>query len=158
MKRAILTAIFLLAISAGSIAADVSCQEFIEGAKAWDGKDVTLRGEVVGDILRRGENTWLNVNDGTNALGVWGSTDVLAAPGIVPGRYEVTGTQVKVDGVFHRECVEHAGETDIHMVSMEILESSKGRVHPIRTERLIVGAALLILALFLTFTRKRAQA
>jgi len=49
----------------------ISSSELIKEAKQYDGKNVVYRGEVVGDIMIRGEFAWLNINDGSNAIGIW---------------------------------------------------------------------------------------
>ena len=57
----------------------VSSSELIERAKEFDGKAVAYKGEAVTAILNRGEHSWVNLNDGTNAIGVWSKTSDLGA-------------------------------------------------------------------------------
>ena len=52
-------------------AQSLSSQELINHAKQYDGQMVVYSGEAVGDLMRRGEFCWLNLNDGQNAVGVW---------------------------------------------------------------------------------------
>ncbi|MDP2044226.1 MAG: hypothetical protein Q8K15_03545, partial [Candidatus Omnitrophota bacterium] len=49
----------------------LSSTELINNAKQYDGKLVVYTGEVIGDVMPRGGNAWVNINDGNNALGVW---------------------------------------------------------------------------------------
>ncbi|MDI6605929.1 MAG: hypothetical protein QME65_02145, partial [Candidatus Omnitrophota bacterium] len=44
-----------------AFAQPVSSTELIENAQAYDGKRVAYAGEVIGDIMRRGNFAWLNV-------------------------------------------------------------------------------------------------
>ena len=43
----------------------------IEHAKSYDYQTVTFEGEVIGDIMVRDDYAWINVSDGSNAIGIW---------------------------------------------------------------------------------------
>ncbi len=146
-----LAVIFLICASAPLSAQIVTCQQLINEAAVWDGKTVSIAGEVVGDILRAGKFEWLNVNDGTNALGVW--TDTLDVEGmeIVPGNYSITGTSLEVEGIFNRTCSLHSGETDIHLVNVKVVGEHNEVTHPVDGDRLLYAAILLGLAAVLTW-------
>jgi hypothetical protein len=102
----------------------VSSTELINNAKQYDGKTVTYIGEVIGDIMIRGEYAWINVNDGKNAIGIW--IDKELAQGIsYTGSYKSKGDWIEVTGIFHRACQEHGGDLDIHAQDMRKL--SQGR-------------------------------
>ena len=116
-----LAVIFLICASAPLSAQIVTCQQLINEAAVWDGKTVSIAGEVVGDILRAGKFEWLNVNDGTNALGVWTDTKDVEGMEIVPGNYSIIGTSLEVEGIFNRTCSLHSGETDIHLVNVKVV-------------------------------------
>jgi len=60
--------------------------ELIENAAAFDGRSVSIEGEVIGDVMVRKDGAWLNVNDGTNAIGVWAAGD-LAKDVTITGGY-----------------------------------------------------------------------
>ena len=55
----------------------VSSTELIEKAKELDGKEIVYEGEVIGEVMTRGEYSWVNLNDGLNAVGVWMGNDFL---------------------------------------------------------------------------------
>ncbi|MBI4974307.1 MAG: DNA-binding protein, partial [Candidatus Omnitrophica bacterium] len=52
----------------------VLSNKLIEKARGLDGTKVTYKGEVVTAILNRGEYSWVNLNDGDNAIGIWCKT------------------------------------------------------------------------------------
>ncbi|MBU4251708.1 MAG: DNA-binding protein [Candidatus Omnitrophica bacterium] len=91
----------------------VSSSELINNAKQYDGKIVTYSGEVIGDVMLRGEFAWVNINDGKNALGVWMSA-ALAQEIKFTGNYKARGDRLEIVGVFHHACPEHGGDLDIH--------------------------------------------
>lgn len=149
--KLVLTIVILLWASVILSAQSITCQQLINEAALWDGKTVTIVGEVVGDILKAGDSEWLNVNDGTNALGVWTSAEEVSGIEIVPGNYSVKGTFLEVDGVFNRTCSLHSGETDIHLVNVQVAGEHNEVVHPVDGDRILYAAILLALALILTW-------
>ncbi len=127
----------------------VSCQQLVNEAGAWDGKMVSISGEVVGDILHVSGHVWLNVNDGTNAIGVWGDSGLVEEFRIVPGRYETIGTRLNIEGEFHRTCSLHSGETDIHLTKAALLKDAEEVAHPVNRGRLIIASSLFALSMLL---------
>ncbi len=85
----------------------------VSGAREFDGKEVVVEGEVIGDIMVRGAYAWVSVLDAGVAIGVW--VPVAQTRDIVStGSYGSQGDRVRVVGVFHRVCPEHGGDMDIH--------------------------------------------
>jgi len=95
----------------------ISSEELINNAKLFDGKSVVYIGEVIGDIMVRGEYAWVNVNDGKNAIGVWIGKDLVKDIAYT-GSYKFKGDVVEVSGIFHRACLQHGGDLDIHAQSL----------------------------------------
>ncbi len=91
----------------------VSSVELINNAKLYDGKVLTYEGEVIGDIMVRGEYAWINVNDGQNAIGIWieksKTLDILYT-----GSYKSKGDWIQITGIFQRACPAHGGDLDLH--------------------------------------------
>jgi hypothetical protein len=71
--------------------------------------------------MDRGGYTWINVSDGSNAIGVWVENRLMSGIAIA-GRYKVHGDEVKISGVFHSACPDHGGDLDIHAAKIELLE------------------------------------
>lgn len=110
MTAALLT-LFLQPVFAEALT--VSSRDLIENAKAYTEQTIQYEGEIVGDILWRGDHAWVNLSDGSNAIGVWLTRDQLPAT-VTPGRYQMKGDTLQVVGEFHRACAEHGGDYDIH--------------------------------------------
>jgi len=126
----------------------------IENALQLDGTEVTVEGEVLGEALERGEFAWLNISDGTNAIGIWVSA-ADAQRVSVYGDYKHIGDTVKITGIFHRACTEHGGDIDIHCTALEIVNMG----HAVREEaaqgKIAVAAVLLAAALAAALVYRR---
>lgn len=140
----------------------VSSTKLVENPKKYDGQEVIFCGEVVGEIMKRGEFAWIHVNDdpysslsipaggkpaGFNSgQSIWIPYEQAKKISFT-GSYKAQGDLVEVRGVFNAVCPEHGGEMDIHATSLKVLK----RGHPVRKkpseERLIA----LVILVFLTF-------
>jgi len=102
----------------------LSSTELIKNARQYDGKTVVYEGEVIGDIMRRGDYAWINVNDGENAIGIWLPNSLVKETSYT-GSYKSKGDVLEITGIFHRACTEHGGDLDIH--GQAIRKTSPGR-------------------------------
>jgi len=134
-----------------------STTELVEDSYKWDGKTVSFKGEVLQDLMVRKDGTWMNLSDGNNtAMGVFVPKDV-AMPVISHVEdYRTVGDVVLITGVFHRVCVQHEGETDIHAVSVTVLTPGSTKANPIHLDRVVwfaVLAGLLGLVMWLYYRK-----
>ena len=126
----------------------ISSTELINDAKQYDGKVVTYEGEVIGDIMKRGGYTWLNISDGRNAVGIWidsSSTKDIA----YAGTYKSKGDKVKITGIFHRACIEHGGDLDIHAQTIHKISSGEQISYDLNLKKLKIIGMLLVIVLLL---------
>lgn len=142
-------------VSAKAAAVPVSSTQLIEEASKLDGKTVSYKGEVIGDIMDRGNYAWINVSDGTNAIGIYIPAAEAKKIQYV-GRYCVVGDTVSLTGTFHRACAEHGGDLDIHTDSITV--TAKGYQTENKPSALLTAAAgiafLLALAGIILVIRK----
>ncbi len=96
----------------------------INNAKQYDGKIVAYEGEVIGDVMVRGEYAWINVNDGQNAIGIWINKS-LTKDILYTGSYKSKGDWVEVTGTFQRACIQHGGDLDIHAQAIRKLKAGR---------------------------------
>lgn len=122
--------------------------DLIENGKALDGKQVEIRGEAIKESMRRGDYTWINIGDGSNAMGIWLKNEE-ADKVKTFGSYKFKGDIVKVSGIFYRACGEHGGDMDIHGESLSIVEKGYKIDRVIDNSKVITAAALSILTLIL---------
>jgi len=114
--------------SAGSL-------ELLNNTKKYDGQTVVYKGEIIGDIMVRGDYTWLHVNDGGAAIGVW-VPNALIKDIRYAGDYHTRGDIVKVSGIFYRSCLEHGGDLDIHASAVGKITSGNSIHHSTDKEKL----------------------
>lgn len=125
----------------------LSSADLINNTKLYDGKTVVYAGEVIGDVMVRGEYAWINLNDGNAAIGIWlpkGLTkDILYA-----GSYKSKGDWLELTGVFHRACSEHGGDLDIHAQAIRKINQGRLLVERLnRAKRNLVVILLGVLGL-----------
>jgi hypothetical protein len=133
----------------------VSSAELLEQAAAYDGRTIVYQGEVIGDIMPRGENVWFNVSDGENALGIFAPRE-LAAEIQTAGKYRQIGDTVRIWGEFHRACSEHGGETDLHAARIEKIAAGYALPRPVSKLKIILSAILAVFVVVLgVLDRKR---
>lgn len=124
----------------------LSTNDLVENSYKWDGKTVSFKGEVLEDLMERKDGVWMNLSDGNNtAMGVFVPKDV-AMPVIDHTEgYRTVGDTVLITGVFHRTCVQHEGETDIHATSVTVVTPGSVRANPIHSDRVVWFAVLVVL-------------
>ena len=136
---------------------EVTSNDLINNAGDFDGEEIIYTGEVIGDILSRGEYSWINVSDGSNAIGVWVQSEDISAVDMLGG-YTTHGDTVRITGVFNRACPEHGGDMDIHAASIEIIQEGHKVSHHVAVWKVITGPILLagaVICLVLIRKKKR---
>jgi hypothetical protein len=145
-----------VAVSAGQPSL-LSTTELVEGSYKWDGKTVSFKGEVLQDLMMREDGIWMNLSDGNNtAMGVFVPKGVAMPVISYAEDYRTAGDVVFITGVFHRACVQHDGETDIHAVSVTVLTPGFTKANPIHLDRvvwLVVLAGLLGLVMWFYYRK-----
>lgn len=150
----------IICLCSGSCLADeVSSNELLNNSRDHDGRSVVYQGEVVGDMLVRGDHAWLSVNDGSNAIGVWVRSDLLETIQNVGG-YTAKGDTIAVTGVFHRSCRLHGGDLDIHAEGLRLIAVGRQIPHIIDKKTLVLVSQLslfLVLLVVLRAWQKRSR-
>ena len=116
--------IFWLLTLGGNVIAPptVSISDLITQSRSYDGRVIATEGEAIGDLMLRGEYGWVNLSDGSCAIGIYAPSKQFGQIKYL-GRYKVTGDRVRVAGTFYDACPVHSGETDIHASSAEIIRT-----------------------------------
>jgi len=146
-----LVVVFLSLLAINVHANNYTINELIENGKRLDMNIVVLEAEAIGEVLERGDYAWVNVNDKTNAIGIW-VTKEDASQLEYFGDYHHIGDQVRIIGQFHQACTEHGGEMDIHATAFTIVASGYDVEHPVSQSKLYITAGLLAIAVFLGIT------
>ena len=125
--------------------------ELIENSKKIDNSNITLKGEAIGEAMNRGKYSWVNISDGSTAMGIWIKYE--QAQSIKNfGKYGYKGDIIEINGTFNRACKDHGGDMDIHASSIEIIDSGGSITIPISNNKKIIATILTVLTLTLTFS------
>jgi len=133
------------------LAESITSTQLIENAKQYDNQTITFQGEVIGDVMKRGDFAWVNINDGTNALGIWMSKD-FTKDIVYTGSYKAKGDILEVEGIFHRACPQHGGDMDIHAQVVKKIQSGQTVSETIDSNKrnialILLGVLCLVLIL-----------
>jgi hypothetical protein len=136
-------------------AQSISSAELINNAKNYNGNTVVYKGEVIGDIMLRGEYAWINVNDGNNAIGIWIKKELIKDVWYTGG-YNAKGDFVEITGNFNRSCVEHGGDLDIHAQSITKISSGSKISHSVNKKEinLVLGLSAIVVVAYLLRLKK----
>lgn len=99
----------------------VTINDLIKDSHLYDQKPIVIEAEVILEVLERGDFAWINVNDGTNAIGVYLPIEMTQELTFF-GDHSHIGDTVLIEGVFYRNCDEHGGEIDIHATKLTIIK------------------------------------
>ena len=113
--------IFLFSTTVFASVEKVTSNDLIDKANEYDGHEIAYTGEVIGDIMVRGDYAWINVSDGNNAIGIWIKNSSIKDINMV-GSYNNLGVTIEVIGVFNRACADHGGDFDIHGEKLEVIQ------------------------------------
>ena len=116
---------------------EYSINDLIENGKSFDKTNIIITGEAIGEALNRGKYTWVNINDGTNAIGIYMSAEYANKVSSYGG-YDKIGDTLEVKGVFNRACKEHGGDMDIHASGVIIKEKGENKPIDISLEKKVV--------------------
>lgn len=131
-------------------AKDITSNDLIDKAKEYDGKTVTFSGEVIGDVMKRGDYAWINVSDGNNAIGIWLPYEE-AKKIENAGSYGFTGDMVSAGGVFNRACAEHGGDLDIHSDKIEIIKMGGRTIRLVEKPKIFIAAGFVFVSAVLGY-------
>ncbi|MBN1289971.1 MAG: hypothetical protein JXA49_10090 [Actinobacteria bacterium] len=127
----------------------MSSTELLENAGDYNETRVVYRGEVVGQVLKRGDNAWITVNDdhystkhrreyqelkgGNSGINIYCKYEMAEAIQFV-GSYETQGDNVRVEGIFYMSNPDHGGDLMIEAESLEIVRDG----HKVKGESIVV--------------------
>lgn len=119
---------------------EVGSEQLVDHPDKFDGKRVLYTGEVVGEVLRRGDYAWLTVNDdeyghkhtrgdqelkgGNTGLGIYCRWEDAERIEYV-GSYSSLGDLVEVTGTFYKASAEHGGELMIEARDVRVIRPGR---------------------------------
>ncbi|MBU3146159.1 hypothetical protein [Clostridium sp. CF012] len=154
-KTIILICILVFSFPRACMAKEYSnFNDLIENGKKIDNTKITLNGEAIGESMNRGKYSWVNISDGSNAMGIWIKNEQVKSIKNF-GKYGYKGDTLRINGTFNRACLEHGGDMDIHASSVEIIEVGGKVIIPISNNKKIIAIILALITLTLIFSYKK---
>lgn len=145
---------------------DTSIAELSAADSFHDDQVVQVIGEAVGEAINAEadpNHCWVTLqeleNTGNTVVSVFMTHDQAASIDQF-GRYGVKGSTVQVRGVYHLDCPEHQGLSDIHADEVSVIDKGSVEPKPINTALAFAGVLFFIasLVLFALYQRKRNEA
>ena len=135
---------------------ETSIADLAQADSYYEGQTVLVKGEVVGDRVNdefSDANCWVTLQDSAqnpSVVAVFMSKDQSSVVDTY-GHYGTVGTQLQVRGIFHLECAEHQGMSDIHAEEVSALQEGyenspepNMRILGVALVACLVGAALMV--------------
>lgn len=143
-----LSILFLILIPFNCAGAEdiIRINDLIENSLTLDKTEVSVQGEAIGETLERGDYVWVNINDTTNAIGIWVKKSDAERISYY-GDYKHKGDTVKFSGIFHKACREHGGDVDIHSDNVKIIKAGGIVKEKVPTEKVAVTLSLLLITI-----------
>ncbi|MDR2428816.1 MAG: DNA-binding protein [Candidatus Margulisbacteria bacterium] len=156
MKNIVFVLLLMVYALAAPAAREYSSGQLLDLPREYDNIPALYQGEIIGDIMARGENVWFNVSDGENAIGIFAPRE-LAAEIQTVGKYQQIGDTVRIWGEFNRACAEHGGETDIHAVRIEKIAAGYALPQPVSKFKIVLSVILALIVLILSVLDRKIQ-
>jgi hypothetical protein len=163
MRAAALLFIAVLLVGPPAMAAEsVSATMLLETPQSFDGHEVTVVGELIGDYGYRDDGTvWTQLNDdpyafsplrdggrllgGNVGIGIHAAADLF--DGIdPPGRYNRVGPLVIVTGTWRYHDPDRGGETYLEVASLQTVRAGYPLSEPVSPTTLVAAAVLVLAA------------
>lgn len=145
-----------------AVAWAVDSSTLIDKSDLFDGRTVTYRGEVIGDVMVRSDGVWLNINDDSYSrqgerfhLAGYNRGQSVLAPKTAAktvkyaGNYVQRGDIVEVTGIFHKAASKHGGEMMIEAKSVTLVKRGFPLTHRISRRRAVLAVVWMSIAVAL---------
>lgn len=151
-------AAWLSAAPAGAAVRVDSFLSLLRDGKRYDGMEIEVEGEAVGDVMPRGPFTWVNLRSPEDvALGIVLSP---AQARLIrrTGDYTGAGDRIRAVGIFHRFAGRYGGETCLVAREVTVVRRGAATPHPVSGKRVTVAlcsTALAAISLVLLGVKRR---
>lgn len=144
----------LAAVPAAGSPGTTSISDLLEKGLHYHGQEVRVVGEAIGDLMVRGSHGWVNISDGSGALGIFAPSEMLEPIGVL-GRYNATGDLLAVRGVFLYACPEHSGGVHLHAGEITVVTPGRKFTERVSPEKAVIAAMFCLMAVFSFVLRRR---
>jgi hypothetical protein len=162
MRRLAVLVTVALGIAVPAGAAELQMADLLAAPESFAGVEITVRGELVGDFMRRGDVVWVQLNGdayateplhaggglaGTNqGIAARFDSDLFDSGGFEePGGYRVTGAVIEATGIWRYHDPGRSGESYLEVLSFDIVERERRTTEELPLEILLPGIVLVII-------------
>lgn len=150
-KILILISTFIFAIyPTKSGAQNININDLITNPKEFNHKIISVKGEAIGESLKRDRHGWVNIKDSTNAIGVYMKSEDIKKIKVYGG-YNQIGDKLEVEGVYNKACSEHMGDTDIHAIKVDIVESGIVIEPDVPSYKILIAVGLIMISFSINY-------
>ncbi|MDO8986817.1 MAG: hypothetical protein Q7V14_01135 [Coriobacteriia bacterium] len=145
----------------------------VEQPKKYDGRKVEFTGEAIGEVMVRGEDAWIHINDDAYyaknveegaPLGGFNSGMAVWLPAglttriMYYGDYKHEGDVVTITGVFNAACAEHGGDMDIHADELVVDVQGRHVIDEVKPWKIWLAVVLCLIAALLYAMHRSGEA
>lgn len=143
--------------SPGSSAEDrsllmVTGSELIAKPQLYEDRLVSVTGEVIGEVMKRGELSWINLKNGDAVIGVLVPTSMIPSISYA-GNYHYRGDTIEVVGIFRHSDPGVGGEFSIRADRVAIIESGYRTEHELSPTKVRLAWSMFGITAFLLVLR-----
>ena len=120
--------------------------DILDSPQAFDGLEVVIEGEVIGESLKDARGVWINILSDSKQIGVFSADKKIADPITYWGSYRHTGDQVRIKGVFYKDCPVYQ-ISNVHLNSLEIIEKGHKNKFSVSSQKQQLTIVLSIICL-----------
>lgn len=128
----------------------VNINDLILNPKEFNHKIIRVKGEAIGEALKRDNHGWVNIKDSTNAIGVYMKNEDIKKINVYGG-YNKIGDTLEVEGVYNKACSEHMGDTDIHAITVDIIESGIVTEPDMPSHKILIALGLIMISFSINY-------
>ena len=146
IKKFLIIIILLYFFMPTKINADtLSINDLIIESKIYNNRIVKVRGESIGEELKRGNYSWININDTTNSIGIYMKKENAKKVKLYGG-YNKLGDTIEVEGKYNKSCIEHSGDTDIHAINVKVIKDGIKIEPELPSYKVIIAIGLIMIS------------
>ena len=116
-----LTFYFMVLIAPFVYSEVTALKDILNSPQAFNGREVEIEGEVVGESLKDSRGVWINIVSGSNQMGVFSADKGVVESITYWGSYRYTGDQLRIKGIFYKDCPIHQ-ISDVHLDTLEVIK------------------------------------
>ena len=120
--------------------------DILDSPQAFDGLEVVIEGEVIGESLKDARGVWINILSDSRQIGVFSANAKIIDLITYWGSYRYTGDQVQIKGVFYKDCPVYQ-ISNVRLNNLEIIEKGHENEFLVSSQKQQLTIVLFIICL-----------